>query len=170
MSDNIVEISGHRYKYRYEHGKTIYVGPVGDAPPISEGDFDAYMKQISLTGKEISDLRNISMAMEGEVRLPKDVGQIIFDRMEEEDWAKVDAGKALRWFRDIYTSTGDEVDQGLVENMTTISRDLDGDELYLPIEIVNRVEGRVEEPMSAHYYDIHGPSGKMIYYFADMLS
>lgn len=34
-----VEISGHRYRYVYEDGRTNYNGPVGDTPYLSEEDF-----------------------------------------------------------------------------------------------------------------------------------
>jgi len=38
----IVEIppgSGNRYRYEYEEGATVYKGPVGDSPEMSEGEF-----------------------------------------------------------------------------------------------------------------------------------
>jgi hypothetical protein len=41
MKESVVDIKGHRYRYRYdpETKDTLYVGPVGDAPAISEGEF-----------------------------------------------------------------------------------------------------------------------------------
>jgi len=50
----VVEIppgSGNRYKYVYEGGKTVYKGPVGTAPELSEGEF-LEMFQVQLTGPE----------------------------------------------------------------------------------------------------------------------
>jgi hypothetical protein len=43
MSDSIVNISGHQYRYRYnpDTGKTEYKGPVGDAPALTEEEFFA---------------------------------------------------------------------------------------------------------------------------------
>jgi len=40
--ESIVEIpsgSGNKYRYRYEDGRTIYRGPVGDAPELDEEKF-----------------------------------------------------------------------------------------------------------------------------------
>jgi hypothetical protein len=34
-----VEIGGHLYRYEYKDGKTIYLGPVGQSPALSEADF-----------------------------------------------------------------------------------------------------------------------------------
>jgi len=31
--------SGNRYRYEYEEGATVYKGPVGDSPEMSEGEF-----------------------------------------------------------------------------------------------------------------------------------
>lgn len=47
MKESVVEIpegSGHLYRYGYEAGsqKTVYKGPVGDAPTISEGQFEDF--------------------------------------------------------------------------------------------------------------------------------
>jgi hypothetical protein len=41
MKENVVQIKGGKYRYQYdpETGKTLYRGPVGDAPSISEQDF-----------------------------------------------------------------------------------------------------------------------------------
>ena len=39
MSENTVTIKGNKYKYTYVDGETKYLGPVGDAPPISEEEF-----------------------------------------------------------------------------------------------------------------------------------
>jgi len=44
--DSIVEIpsgSGNRYRYEYSEGKTLYRGPVGDAPEIGEAEFNMVM-------------------------------------------------------------------------------------------------------------------------------
>lgn len=38
-----VEIKGHRYRYEYENGQTIYRGPIGDGPELSEVEFMAAM-------------------------------------------------------------------------------------------------------------------------------
>lgn len=44
--ESVVEINGHQYRYQYnpDTGKTEYVGPVGDAPIISEAEFLAAME------------------------------------------------------------------------------------------------------------------------------
>ena len=39
MSENVVTIKGHQYKYVYIDGETKYMGPVGDAPALSEAEF-----------------------------------------------------------------------------------------------------------------------------------
>ena len=40
-SDSIVEIGGHRYRYAYDPGsqQTLYRGPVGSAPALTEQEF-----------------------------------------------------------------------------------------------------------------------------------
>ncbi len=40
-SESIVEINGHLYRYHYDEssGKTLYDGPVGEAPTLSEEEF-----------------------------------------------------------------------------------------------------------------------------------
>jgi len=40
-SETIVVIGGHQYRYEYDEisGKTLYRGPVGDAPELSEAEF-----------------------------------------------------------------------------------------------------------------------------------
>ena len=38
-----VEINGHLYRYEYVDGKTVYRGPVGEAPEIGEQEFLAAM-------------------------------------------------------------------------------------------------------------------------------
>jgi len=43
MKESIVVISGHRYRYEYVDGATVYRGPVGDAPELSEQEFLAAM-------------------------------------------------------------------------------------------------------------------------------
>jgi len=40
--ESVVEIpvgSGNKYRYAYHDGKTLYMGPVGDAPGLSEAEF-----------------------------------------------------------------------------------------------------------------------------------
>jgi hypothetical protein len=37
--ESIVKINGHQYRYEYQGGKTVYLGPVGDAPTLSESEF-----------------------------------------------------------------------------------------------------------------------------------
>jgi len=39
----IPEGSGNRYRYEYEEGSTVYKGPVGDSPQLTEGEFMAAM-------------------------------------------------------------------------------------------------------------------------------
>jgi hypothetical protein len=51
--ESIVEIpvgSGNRYKYEYRDGRTWYVGPVGEAPPISEAQFLRLTEMVALGG------------------------------------------------------------------------------------------------------------------------
>jgi len=39
-----VEINGHLYRYEYVDGETVYRGPVGDAPELSEQAFEEFMR------------------------------------------------------------------------------------------------------------------------------
>jgi len=46
LKENIVEIpegSGNHYRYGYQDGSTIYLGPVGDAPALAEAEFNRLM-------------------------------------------------------------------------------------------------------------------------------
>ena len=55
MTENIVEIpegSGNYYRYEYEAGATVYKGPVGSAPELSEQEFLAMSVQVDL--KEVA--------------------------------------------------------------------------------------------------------------------
>jgi hypothetical protein len=45
MSESVVEINGHLYRYEYVAGATVYKGPVGDAPPIDEQVFEEFMRE-----------------------------------------------------------------------------------------------------------------------------
>jgi len=124
----------------------------------------------------ITGLRDIAETMRddnAEMRLPKDVGSIIFDHEEEEGWEYVNAGMAVRWFRDRYKEgEGEGVDDDLMNRLTMASHRADESnwKVMLPVEIVNRVEGKVHEPASAGYWDIHGPAGEAIQYLADMMA
>lgn len=46
--ESVVDISGHRYRYEYDEAsqKTHYLGPVGDAPAMSEEEFLAMTKDV----------------------------------------------------------------------------------------------------------------------------
>lgn len=41
MTESIVDIGGHQYRYRYNQDTqlTEYIGPVGDSPPLKESEF-----------------------------------------------------------------------------------------------------------------------------------
>jgi len=41
----IPEGSGNKYRYEYEGGSTVYKGPVGDSPQLTEEEFMAAMDQ-----------------------------------------------------------------------------------------------------------------------------
>jgi hypothetical protein len=41
-----VEINGHLYRYEYQDGNTVYLGPVGDAPTLSETEFMAAVGEV----------------------------------------------------------------------------------------------------------------------------
>jgi len=45
MSESIVTIGDHQYRYRYNQDtKSMdYMGPVGDAPPVNEVEFEKYL-------------------------------------------------------------------------------------------------------------------------------
>ena len=43
--ESIVEINGHQYRYEYVDGKTVYRGPVGDGPALSEEEFLAAVEE-----------------------------------------------------------------------------------------------------------------------------
>jgi hypothetical protein len=52
VKENIVEIptgSGNRYRYAYEDGKTTYLGPIGEAPPMVEAEFLLTLSEIERT-------------------------------------------------------------------------------------------------------------------------
>jgi len=60
----VVEIppgSGNRYKYVYEGGKTVYKGPVGTAPEISEGEFLEMMERSGMNPRVKTDLEALSI-------------------------------------------------------------------------------------------------------------
>jgi hypothetical protein len=54
MPESVVSINGHLYRYEYREGRTIYLGPVGEAPALSEQDFVEFLR--------------LSRESEGEVR------------------------------------------------------------------------------------------------------
>ena len=53
MKDNIVEIRGNKYRYRYDpvSKKTHYVGPVGESPELDEWEFQKLL--MASRGEEI---------------------------------------------------------------------------------------------------------------------
>jgi len=58
----VVEIppgSGNRYKYVYEDGKTVYKGPVGDSPQLTEEEFLEMMKADTIRDKIIGELKKV---------------------------------------------------------------------------------------------------------------
>ena len=46
MAENVVTIKGNKYKYTYVDGETKYLGPVGDAPALTEQEFMKAIPQI----------------------------------------------------------------------------------------------------------------------------
>ena len=56
-----VDIKGHRYRYQYneETGATEYLGPVGDAPAISEEEF---LRRVEISNKEKEVMENFRAA------------------------------------------------------------------------------------------------------------
>jgi hypothetical protein len=76
--ESVVDIGGHQYRYTYdpESKKTLYLGPVGSAPPLSEADFSRLMMAENL----ISDLQKQG--------IPRKMAEMMVDfahEMEEED-------------------------------------------------------------------------------------
>lgn len=56
MKENVVEIKGHKYRYGYKDGDTIYMGPVGDGPSLSEEEFTKAMMASPLTEDQWENL------------------------------------------------------------------------------------------------------------------
>ena len=52
MTENTVTIKGNKYKYCYTDGETRYLGPVGDATPITEEEFLNHFKTMSIEDGE----------------------------------------------------------------------------------------------------------------------
>jgi hypothetical protein len=65
MTDNIVEISGCKYRYSYdpETQATVYKGPVGASPALSESEFEklAVVQQVILSPEEKMELGHASI-------------------------------------------------------------------------------------------------------------
>jgi len=57
MPESVVTINGHLYRYEYEEatGKTLYRGPVGEAPAISEEEFLEYLRLSKDSEVEVRD-------------------------------------------------------------------------------------------------------------------
>jgi hypothetical protein len=70
MKENIVEIKNNKYRYRYKDGETVYMGPVGDGPLLSEEDFFAAMAEMRtpMTDEEWSDLVTTIEDYQGRVK------------------------------------------------------------------------------------------------------
>jgi hypothetical protein len=56
MKDNIVQIRGNKYRYRYDpvSKKTHYVGPVASSPELTEDDFQKLL--LASRGEEIYEM------------------------------------------------------------------------------------------------------------------
>lgn len=57
MKENVVEIGNHRYRYGYDSStkRTVYLGPVGDGPELSENEFLKALATTDLTPELIID-------------------------------------------------------------------------------------------------------------------
>lgn len=80
--ESVVEIpenSGNQYRYVYSEGKTAYLGPVGQAPPLSEHEFFDIMKE-ERYGKvriDVSSLTETDKAIF--IKITKGINQKQFD-------------------------------------------------------------------------------------------
>jgi GNAT superfamily N-acetyltransferase len=72
VKESVVDINGHQYRYRYDpaSGKTIYVGPVGSAPAISEEDFTAVMSSIQFVPAQKKEIEELQKKHGGELYVP----------------------------------------------------------------------------------------------------
>jgi hypothetical protein len=120
MKVSIVEINEHQYRYGYDNGKTVYLGPVGDAPEISEEEFFDFWgrERVALKDIWVPDSWSMYGTTQGRAadrRLTK-AAQNLLDRAkqagEDLDKGKLDARgehnkiviKALKSFMNTYAS------------------------------------------------------------------
>jgi hypothetical protein len=74
MKESIVTIGGHQYRYGYIYGKTTYLGPVGDAPPIDETQFMEHLQNQVVTEEGIDIICD---QYDAHVRLEESDGQMM---------------------------------------------------------------------------------------------
>jgi hypothetical protein len=127
MAESIVEINGHFYRYEYEpeSGKTLYKGPVGDAPALTQAEFERTIipSQEQESVSTVSVKRVITVSKEGQfVKFLTHQGQEITlsreDVPEKAMWDKVMALKA----GDVVKMTGDPLGDADVEILKTRKR------------------------------------------------
>jgi len=56
--------SGNRYRYEYEEGSTVYKGPVGDSPQLTEEEFLERMRVVYLNTSNPGKLKEFRVALE----------------------------------------------------------------------------------------------------------
>lgn len=177
MKESVVEIKGHKYRYVYENGETVYRGPVGDAPPISMDEFqaffyrgeagDVYDMPFAENQSMVSQIRDAA-PKEGCTNVPADVADILMRREEEKGWRNTDGARAMSWFIFLHHySHPEDIEAGTLKEMGPIRNSLDGVTVTLPAEMVEYINQEktfdpltLEKPVDA---------GKTFTYFADML-
>jgi hypothetical protein len=171
MAEHIVKIKGHRYRYAYEEGQTVYKGPVGDAPPISPEDFMSHLKTIydmpfSENQEMTAYIRDVAVMLHGETEVPADVAKLLMGE-EEEGWAKVDGGKAMRWFIFLHNDSHRDEMIGSQEMaaMGEVADKLDGTTVTLPVEMVDYISKKKLLPHEGKMV----PAASTFNYYAAML-
>jgi hypothetical protein len=99
--ESIVEIppgSGNQYRYAYEDGKTVYLGPVGDAPTLVEENFLRELEDLITTPKVTrSDIKKDARALDAPEKVKEDWMNILnADKIIRQSmW-----DKPTHWFKD----------------------------------------------------------------------
>ena len=175
MKEHVVEIKGGRYRYHYdpELKRTVYDGPVGFSPPLTQDEFEQFFRTIydmsfEDNQKMVSEIREIADQMEGEVWMPANAREIILGTRVEEGWEKINAGRSLRYFRGLYSESGDDVDDRLAGRMAKWSMRMDDLMISLPTELAYYITNPNWQPKDIT--DISKvDASKMLHYFASML-
>jgi len=81
----VVEIppgSGNRYRYEYEEGATVYKGPVGTAPELSEGEFLEMSQVVGQKERKLKTAFEI-LDLDEQNRYDTGLGDVDYDVMSD---------------------------------------------------------------------------------------